>query len=167
MKEFREAKLEDIPQIQKVRNSVKENTLSDPGLVTDQDCEDFLFSRGKGWVCEIDGKIVGFAIADLKDNNIWALFLHPDYEKQGIGKNLHDDMLDWYFSITSQTVWLSTAPDTRAEAFYRKRGWKKTGLYGKGEIKFEMTAEKWKKSKEEPFSSKLIRYLVDIFIFSR
>ncbi|WP_286706248.1 GNAT family N-acetyltransferase [Flavobacterium sp. 38-13] len=167
MKRFREAKPEDIRQIQKVRNSVKENTLSDPSLVTDQDCNNFLFSRGKGWVCEIDGKIVGFAIADLKANNIWALFLHPDYEKQGIGKKLHDDMLDWYFSMTSQTVWLSTSPDTRAEAFYRKCGWKETGLFGKGEIKFEMTAEKWKKSKEEPFSSKLIRYLVDIFLNSR
>ncbi|MDQ7961069.1 hypothetical protein [Flavobacterium lindanitolerans] len=69
--------------------------------------------------------------------------------------------------MTNQTVWLSTSPDTRAEAFYRKCGWKETGLFGKGEIKFEMTAEKWKKSKEEPFSSKLIRYLVDIFLNSR
>lgn len=145
MKQFREARREDIAQIQQVRNSVKENMLSDPNLVTDEDCEDFLFSRGKGWVCEIDDKIVGFAVADLKDHNIWALFLHPNYEKQGIGKKLHDDMLDWYFSQTSQKVWLSTAPGTRAEAFYRKRGWKETGLYGKGEIKFEMTAEKWKK----------------------
>jgi hypothetical protein len=32
---FREARLEDIPQIQIVRNAVKENTLSDPNLVTE------------------------------------------------------------------------------------------------------------------------------------
>lgn len=36
---FREATLQDIPQIQIVRYSVKENVLSDPGLVTDEDCE--------------------------------------------------------------------------------------------------------------------------------
>jgi hypothetical protein len=36
---IREARVEDITQIQRVRNSVKENTLSDPNLVTDQDCE--------------------------------------------------------------------------------------------------------------------------------
>jgi uncharacterized protein with PhoU and TrkA domain len=72
---FREAKLEDISQIQIVRNSVKENTLSNPNLVTDQDCEVFMFERGKGWVCEVDDTIVGFAIADLVDKNIWALFL--------------------------------------------------------------------------------------------
>jgi len=34
---IREAVPEDIPEIQYVRNSVKENTLSDPNLVTDKD----------------------------------------------------------------------------------------------------------------------------------
>lgn len=140
---FREAKTEDIPQIQIVRNSVKENTLSDPNLVTDEDCEEFLFKRGKGWVCEIDNQIVGFSIADLEDNNIWALFLHPDFEKMGIGKKLHDLMLDWYFSQTQTTVWLGTSPNTRAESFYRKAGWKEIGTHGKGEIKFEMSFDSW------------------------
>lgn len=93
---IREAKIEDIKQIQIVRNSVTENTLSNPDLVTDQDCEEFITVRGKGWVCEIDKQIVGFAIADLKANNIWALFLDPNYEKKGIGQLLHKTMLDWY-----------------------------------------------------------------------
>ena len=74
---IREASVADIKQIQIVRNSVKENTLSDPGLVTDHDCEHYMTNRGKGWVCQIDSKIVGFAIADLIANNIWALFVHP------------------------------------------------------------------------------------------
>lgn len=141
---IREAQLEDIPQIQKVRNSVKENTLSDPNLVTDKDCEEFLFERGKGWVYEIDYQIVGFSIVDLKEKNIWALFLDPGFEKQGIGRKLHDTMLDWYFEQTKETVWLGTAPKTRAENFYRKSGWKETGTHGKGEIKFEMTYNNWK-----------------------
>lgn len=78
---IREATVNDIPQIQLVRNSVKENMLSNPALVSDEDCRVFLTERGKGWVCEIDGRIVGFSIADLKENNIWALFVHPDAEK--------------------------------------------------------------------------------------
>jgi len=142
---FREAKVTDIPQIQVVRNSVKENALSDPGLVTDKDCENYLLHRGKGWICEIDGRVVGFAIADLVDHNVWALFVHPDFDKRGIGKRLHDDMLDWYFSQTDSTIWLGTAPNTRAENFYRKAGWKEAGIHGKGEIKFEMTAATWKR----------------------
>ncbi len=44
---FREAQTNDIKQIQIVRHTVKENVLSDPALVTDKDCEEFLTVRGK------------------------------------------------------------------------------------------------------------------------
>jgi GNAT superfamily N-acetyltransferase len=141
---YREAEIKDISQIQIVRNSVKENMLSDPALVPDSDVEDFITRRGKGWVCEIDGIIVGFAIADLQDNNIWALFLHPDHEAKGIGKQLHRLMMSWYFSQTDKTVWLGTAPNSRAEIFYRMQGWKEVGVHGKGEIKFEMDINTWR-----------------------
>jgi len=140
---FREAHISDIEQIQIVRNAVKENTLSNPALVPDSDVEDYIMKRGKGWVCIIEDVVVGFSIADLVDHNIWALFVHPNYEAKGIGKKLHDLMLDWYFNQTSETVWLGTSPDTRAELFYRKKGWEEVGLHGNGEIKFEMTEEKW------------------------
>lgn len=141
---FREAKIEDITQIQIVRNAVKENTLSNPALVTNADCATFITQRGKGWVCEIENNIVGFAIADLQENNIWALFINPEFEKKGIGKQLHKLMLTWYFNQTKNTVWLGTAFNTRAELFYRKAGWKEVGLNGNDEIKFEMSYKIWK-----------------------
>lgn len=141
---IRVAEIKDISQIQVVRNLVKENRLSDPALVPDSDVEDYITRRGKGWVCEIDGEIVGFAIADLVDNNIWALFIHPGFEGIGIGKKLHEEMLNWYFSQADKTVWLGTSPKTRAELFYRKAGWKEVGVHGKGEIKFEMTKDEWR-----------------------
>ena len=141
---IRVAEIKDISQIQVVRNLVKENRLSDPALVPDSDVEDYITRRGRGWVCEINGQIVGFAIADLVDNNIWALFIHPGFEKLGIGKKLHDKMMNWYFSQTDKTVWLGTSPKTRAELFYRKAGWKEVGVHGKGEIKFEMTKDEWR-----------------------
>lgn len=145
---FREAKIEDIKQIQIVRNSVKENTLSSPDLVTDKDCEEFLFERGKGWVCEVDNQIVGFAIADLKENNIWALFLNPEFEGKGIGSKLQSIMLDWYFATGKENVWLGTSPNTRAEKFYNKSGWVRNGMHGSKEVKFEMTKKQWKKFRQ-------------------
>ena len=144
---IREAVIGDIQQIQIVRNSVTENRLSDPGLVSNKDCEEFITRRGKGWVCETNKQIVGFSIMDLEENNVWALFVHPDFSGQGIGRKLHDIMLDWYFSKTCEMAWLGTAPGTRAEIFYRKTGWVETGMHGKGEIKFVMTAERWKDKK--------------------
>jgi GNAT superfamily N-acetyltransferase len=141
---FREAQINDIPQIQIVRHSVKENVLSNPALVTDKDCEEYITVRGKGWVCVIQNLIVGFAIADLQDHNIWALFIRPEYERKGIGKKLHELMLDWYFDQTEKTAWLGTAPDSRAELFYRTAGWKDVGRTKNGEIKFEMSCADWK-----------------------
>ena len=140
---FREATAADIPQIQLVRNSVKENVLSNPSVVSDADCEEYLTRRGKGWVCEVDKKIVGFSIADLKDDNIWALFIDPDYEGKGIGKQLHQIMLVWYFQQNKNSVWLSTAPNTRAERFYRTAGWKEKQKLPNGETKFELSVNEW------------------------
>ncbi len=141
---FREATTADIPQIQVVRNSVKENALSHPGLVPDSDVEDYITRCGKGWVCEMDNIIIGFAIISVMDNNVWALFIRLGHDKKGIGRRLHDEMMEWYFSQTNDTVWLSTAPGTRAETFYHKAGWRKTGITKSGEIKFEMRFGDWK-----------------------
>lgn len=118
---IREAKIDDIKQIQIVRNSVMENTLSNPNLVTDEDCKEFITQRGKGWVCEIEKQIVGFAIADLKENNIWALFLDPKFEKRGIGQLLHKTMLDWYFTQTEKKICLGTAFMPEPNSFTEKQ----------------------------------------------
>ena len=141
---FRVARKEDIPGIQTVRNAVKENMLSNPALVSDDDCDEFINRRGRGWVAISNERIVGFSIADLADKNIWALFVEPGSDKKGIGRELHRLMLNWYFEQTSEPVWLGTAPNTRAEKFYRDAGWKEIGTHGKGEIKFEMTKEMWR-----------------------
>lgn len=141
---FREATINDISQIQFVRNAVKENRLSRPELVTDEDCALYMTVRGKAWVAEIDGKIVGFTYVDLHGKNVWALFLLPEYEGKGLGKELHRIMLNWYFTQTKDTIWLSTAPGTRAEVFYEKQGWTKDGMAGK-EVKFVMDIDTWSK----------------------
>ena len=145
---FREAKIEDIEQLHLVRTAVLENRLSDPQLITYDDYVQFLTVRGKGWVCEIEEQIVGFAIADLKEENIWALFLLPDFEGNGIGKQLQQLMLDWYFSMGKHMVWLGTAPGTRAAKFYSKSGWKEVGRNGEKELRFEMKNTDWIKTSQ-------------------
>ena len=139
---IRQATIGDIAELFSVRMSVKENILNNTALVTDEICAEYLTCRGRGWVCEINEKIAGFAIADLAGNSIWALFVRPEQEGKGIGKLLHNEMLNWYFSQTDITVWLTTAPGTRAEQFYEKTGWQNIGLE-KGEVRFEMTQAKW------------------------
>ena len=143
--QFKEAVLADIPQMMEIRISVTENVLSNPERVPHTAYVDYLTQRGKGWVAATGGRLTGFAIADLVGHNIWALFVHPDFAGQGIGRKLHGLMLDWYFSQTSEPVWLGTAPGTRAEGFYRKAGWREVGMMDEGrEVKFEIGAGEWK-----------------------
>jgi len=144
---FSEADLPDIGEMHEVRMSVKENMLSNPALISHDDYENFLRQRGKGWVCRINEMIVGFTIVDLVRHNVWALFVRPGFEGQGIGRRLHYLMVDWYFNQSASTLWLSTAPETRAALFYERAGWKQAGNHGK-EIKFEMTWNDWQQRKE-------------------
>ena len=140
---FRQALVCDVMSIQEIRNSVTENTLSDPSKVTDEMCIEYLTKRGKGWLCLMDQQPVGFAIVDMKDHNVWALFIKPDFQGKGIGKQLHDMMLQWYFDQTDTPLWLGTEPGTRAEQFYRMQGWKNTGPHGNNELKFELSYDQW------------------------
>ena len=142
---IRVATIADIPELFSVRLSVKENVLNNKDLVTDELCAEYLTRRGRGWVYESEGRITGFAIADLEENSVWALFVMPEYEGRGIGRQLHDLMMNWYFSQTNTTAWLTTANNTRAEKFYLKAGWRNMSLQN-DEIRFELSADDWKLS---------------------
>lgn len=142
---FREATVNDIDNYMVVRMAVKENVLNNPALVPREDNIAYLTKDGKGWVCEIDEKIVGFSVVGLTQRNVWALFVLPEFEGKGIGRKLHDIMIDWYFSQTNDTIWLGTEQNTKAENFYKNRGWTVVGMHGADETKFEMKFEDWQR----------------------
>ena len=142
---LREATIDDIDNYMIVRMAVKENVLNNPVLVPREDNIDYLTKFGKGWVYEIENKIVGFSIVGLTQRNVWALFVHPEFEGKGIGKKLHDVMIDWYFEQTREKIWLGTEQNTKAETFYKKNGWTEAGMHGDDETKFEMAFEDWNK----------------------
>ena len=128
----------DIDAMHRVRTSVRENRLVS-AVITASDYREHIQTLGRGWVVETDGEVVGFAIGNARDGNIWALFVDPAHERRGFGRLLHDEMIKWLWGQGLTTLWLTTAPGTRAEAFYVKAGWKKTGLTEKGEARFEQT----------------------------
>lgn len=123
--------------------SVRENRLNDTSHIQPDDYRTMLTQRGQGWVAEIDGRIAGFAVADRERSNVWALFVHPDFEGRGVGRRLHDVMLGWFFEAGAAAVWLGTSPDTRAEVFYRSAGWRMVGREANGELRFEMSRDAW------------------------
>ncbi len=143
---FRTATRDDIFMLDTIRKAVKENVLSDPDRITPTDYREMLELNGKGWLCEVNNETTGFAIVDIKNKNVWALFVHPDFEGKGIGKQLFRLMIDWAFEQGINKLWLGTAPNTRAERFYSSMGWQKMGVEKNGEMRFECTKEIWQQS---------------------
>ena len=135
---LREARLADIPRLETIRSAVRENRLSDPRLVTPRDHEEHILGAGRTWVCEQDGRIVGFAAANRESRSIWALFVDPVHERRGIGRQLLDRAVDWLWSTGADAIELSTAPATRAERFYLAAGWAPDGHTSRGEILFRL-----------------------------
>ncbi len=104
-----------------MRNAVLENRLSNPDYVTDADCEAFLLVKGKGWVCEVNRIVLGFAIADLQENNIWSLFVTPAFAQKGIGKTLHAMMLKWYFEQTQKKMFVWVRNPIKGPKLFTKK----------------------------------------------
>ena len=135
---FREAKIKDIDKMHTVRIAVQENQLSDPTQIKPEDYAQLLGERGKGWVCEVEGEVLGFAIVDLQEASVWAMYVLPEQEGNFIGRMLHDMLVSWCFSRGIPKLTLTTVPGTRAEKFYLKSGWQKTGSTPRGEVQFEL-----------------------------
>ena len=122
--------------MQRIRHAVRENRLVST-VITDDDVRVMMEERGRGWVADVDGAVVGFAIADATNGNVWALFVDPEHEGRGHGRALHDVMVAWLRGQGLEALWLTTAPGTRAERFYERAGWTRAGSTADGEIRFE------------------------------
>ena len=121
----------------RVRMSVQENRLVSMRL-TERDYVAAVEETGRGWVVELQGNIVAFAIGNAATGNIWALFVEPGHEGKGFGRQLHDIMIAWLWEQGHDRLWLSTQSGTRAERFYAAAGWRRVGVSADGEIRFDL-----------------------------
>ena len=90
-------------------------------------------------VAEVEGRPAGFAMTQISEAYVFAVFVRPEFEGQGIGKAL--------MRVTEQGLrragvieaWLSTGADPRLRAvgFYRHLGWREEGHLEDGQIIFK------------------------------
>lgn len=135
---FRRAALDDIPAMSRIRLAVRENALSNPGRITTQMYLDHLDDKGRGWVAELDGEVIGFSYADRTDGSIWALFVDPPREGLGAGRGLLRLAVDWLFEIGFDEVRLGTAANTRADRFYAALGWTREDMRDDVEVGYRL-----------------------------
>ncbi|HEY7297905.1 MAG TPA: GNAT family N-acetyltransferase [Xanthobacteraceae bacterium] len=132
---IRKATGADRQRISEIRFAVRENRPSNPALI--ERLVDWLFANSTVWVWEEDGVIQGFSAADPRDESICALFVHPCYERRGIGRALLPLACDVLKDSGYTTAVLSTEAGTRAERFYRTDGWTEVGCKEDGQIIFQ------------------------------
>jgi ribosomal protein S18 acetylase RimI-like enzyme len=129
---FREMTPADVPMTFLVRAAAKENPMPlVTGLkhlgITVESVKGHLATTHKGFVCEVDGLVIGFTIADNRTGELWVLSVWPEYEGKGIGRQLMLLAQEWLFSKGWEKLWLTTGvKPSRALALYQKLGWKIT-----------------------------------------
>jgi len=126
-----------VGDILRIRASVRENRLVSREIGGGEVLE-AITGTGRGWVVEMDGHVIAFAVGNAATGNVWALFVHPEYEGQGHGRALHDTMIDWLWTQGVERAWLTTEPGTRAQRFYERAGWQTAATAPHGEVRYEL-----------------------------
>lgn len=136
---IRVALRDDIPAMHRIRLAVRENRLTSTAI-REEHYVPAIEETGRGWVAVEDGAVLGFAVGNRNDGNIWALFVDPIHEKRGIGRKLQEAMIAWLFQEGLDRLWLSTDPNTRARKFYEASGWRFVRILSDGEAMYELYA---------------------------
>ncbi|WPZ32416.1 GNAT family N-acetyltransferase [Thalassobaculum sp. OXR-137] len=131
---FREMEVADIAPALEMRFTTNENAITPERLerdygVTVESLIPRLSAELKGWLCESDGQVVGFSMADRSDGEVEVLAVRPGYEGFGIGRRLLELAVAWLREEGCSPIWLCATPDPnlRASAVYRHLGWHQTG----------------------------------------
>jgi GNAT superfamily N-acetyltransferase len=145
---IRDAMLDDLPAMRRIRLSVVENPITEEGLlslgITPESTTELLRTVGKAWVADCAGEAVGFSISNRETAAVWAVFVLPEHEGRGFGSRLLRRASDWLFEQGLEEIWLSTNPDpsVRAHGFYRNLGWMPDGVEPNGEVRYVLRREK-------------------------
>ena len=130
----------DIDAIFDIRTSVHENHLSLVQLaemgITPSTIRQAILEAPCAWVAEVNGAPVGFSMVDVEDGCVFAAFVLPEFEGNGLGRMLMDKAETFLFQH-HQAIWLETAEASRASGFYRSLGWQPVQNLPDGDIRFE------------------------------
>ena len=141
--EIRPAKQDDVETIFRIRCAVKENHMSreelaELGITPDSVREMIMSEDYCVSVAFIKNKMVGFAIAQISQAYLSALFVHPEHESRGIGRTLmnmvENNLIEQ--GVKELSLVTGSEPGIRAPGFYTHLGWTQSGIEDDGQLKF-------------------------------
>lgn len=140
--QVRPARPGDTAALFDVRTSVHENhqgveELAGLGITPDS-ISAMIEAAPCAWVAVADGGIAGFAMIDDDRGTLFAVFVRPEWEGQGIGRALIAQAEQVLF-VNHPTIWLETGRDSRAASAYRHLGWDDETDLGGGNIRLTKT----------------------------
>ncbi|MCD4652544.1 GNAT family N-acetyltransferase [bacterium] len=127
---FREIIIEDIPELFRVRVATwhtlnGQQELDQLGITPASVQKMMEFGSHRGWLCAYHDQVVGFAMGNRLNGEMWVIAVLKEYENRGIGKRLLNHVEQWLASEGWHEVWLTTDLDEndRAVGFYKHLGW--------------------------------------------
>jgi len=137
---YRAMTVDDVPAVLELRFSTVENAITLEELeadygITPATIAASMESDSRGWLCEDDSTVVGFAMGDRTNGEVQVVAVRPGHEGRGIGRALLTRVTDWLFAAGHHEIWLGASPDpeVRATGFYRRLGWRRTGIMKGGD----------------------------------
>lgn len=119
-----------LKDLYEIRFSVHENPLRSHQiqyLQREQALEDI--RQGGGWICKKENEYAGYAFGIfIPEPLVGGLFVKPEYHHKGIGSQLLSLVTQWFFEQGTTEISLTTDAGSKAEHFYRKRGWQPSGV---------------------------------------
>jgi ribosomal protein S18 acetylase RimI-like enzyme len=126
---YREITPADIPALFRVRVATWHNPNGAEEMtrmgITPESVRQVLATTHRGWLAERGGEVIGFAMGNRADGEMWVIAVLKPYEGRGVGRCLITQVEDWLFAEGWEEVWLTTDVEEsfRAVGFYKRLGW--------------------------------------------
>ncbi|WP_153773922.1 GNAT family N-acetyltransferase [Pseudomonas sp. MNR3A] len=139
---LRQALPEDVELLFDIRTSVKQNHLSREQMhdlgITATSLTEAIGEAPCTWIAEYEQEAVGFAMVDLGEGELFALFVRPQHEGKGVGRLLLERAEHALFQ-RHELIHLITDGDQaiRANGFYQRSGWILAGAVDDRDVRYE------------------------------
>lgn len=136
LNEYRAAQPTDTPECVEIRGLTRENAVSVArlaamGITAESWAESIRGNSLPGFVCLSGSKLVGYCFGDRQSGEVVVLAVLPEFENQGIGRALLDQLVNELSRQGRARLFLgcSADPSSRSYGFYRYLGWRSTSRY--------------------------------------
>jgi GNAT superfamily N-acetyltransferase len=132
---IRPCRATDRARVWQIRHGTAENRLLDPAIVQDAEV-DWYQDHAIFLVSDNSEAVQGFLCANHQTAYIWALFVVDAQHGRGHGSALLNAAATRLQALGHRQMFLTTGADTRAAAWYARRGFRQTGVSFSGELVF-------------------------------